>query len=167
LRLAKLIPSASSALEGELKRLGVDGWRDEIAGNLHGAGRRLMAAECMAFLEAHDTRLERWQPYWDWYRLVTVNDWVITFNYDLLVETLQANAANHGFDRFPLHLDDRTAQRGLDLHDARQRIHAGFLIERVPVGPIPDLRPEEARDAVQTADAVVRAVLMWLERNPT
>ena len=31
---------------------------------------------------------ERWQPYWDWLRLVCPNDWIISFNYDLLVETL-------------------------------------------------------------------------------
>jgi hypothetical protein len=63
-------------------------------------------------------------------------------------------------------LDERTAQRGLDLHETRQRIHAGFLIDHVPTGPIPDLRPEEARDALQTADALVRSVLDWIERNP-
>lgn len=58
--------------------------------------------------------------------------------------------------------DERTAQRALDLNDARQRIHAGFLIDSVPTGPIPDLRPEQATDAKQTAEIVVRRVIDWL-----
>jgi hypothetical protein len=60
-------------------------------------------------------------------------------------------------------LDERTAQRCLDLNDTRQRIHAGFLIDTVASGPIPDLRPEEARDANQTVELLVRKVLDWLE----
>jgi hypothetical protein len=63
-------------------------------------------------------------------------------------------------------LDERSAQRCLDLNDARQRIHAGFLIDTAPAGPIPDLKPEQARDAVQTADLLVRKVVEWLaEQN--
>ncbi|HTQ02584.1 MAG TPA: hypothetical protein VMI54_01965 [Polyangiaceae bacterium] len=60
-------------------------------------------------------------------------------------------------------LDERTAARCLDLNQARQRIHAGFLIDEVPTGPIPDLKPEQAREALQTLDALVRKVIEWLE----
>jgi hypothetical protein len=63
-------------------------------------------------------------------------------------------------------LDDRTSQRALDLNTARQRIHAGYLIDSVPTGPIPDLRPEEARDALQMVEAVVRGIVDWLGRHP-
>jgi hypothetical protein len=62
-------------------------------------------------------------------------------------------------------LDERSAQRCLDLNDARQHIHAGFLIDQVPIGPIPDLKPEQARDAIQTSDLLVRKVLEWLAPN--
>jgi len=60
-------------------------------------------------------------------------------------------------------LDERTALRCLDLNDARQRIHAGFLIDAPVSGPIPDLRPEQARDALQTTETLVRKVLDWLD----
>jgi hypothetical protein len=59
-------------------------------------------------------------------------------------------------------LDERTAARCLELNEARQRIHAGFLIDEVPTGPIPDLKPEQARDALQTVDQLVRKVFEWL-----
>lgn len=51
------------------------------------------------------------------------------------------------------------------LIQARQRIHAGRVLEEFPRG-IPDLRPDEARGARQTAEDVVRAVLDWLDRFP-
>lgn len=60
-------------------------------------------------------------------------------------------------------LDERSAQRGLDLNDARQRIHAGYLIDTIPSGPIADLKPEQARDAVQTLEILVRRILEWLD----
>ena len=60
-------------------------------------------------------------------------------------------------------LDERSAQRCRDLNDARQRIHAGFLIDTVQTGPIPDLKPEQARDAIQTTDILVRKVIEWLD----
>jgi hypothetical protein len=63
-------------------------------------------------------------------------------------------------------LDERTTQRALDLNVARQKIHAGYLIDTVPTGPIPDLRPEEAREAAQTVDAVIRKIVDWLGRHP-
>lgn len=63
-------------------------------------------------------------------------------------------------------LDDRTRQRALDLTVTRQRIHAGGLLALYPSGNIPDLRPEEARDAKNTTDAVVRRVIDWFSRHP-
>lgn len=60
-------------------------------------------------------------------------------------------------------LDERTAQRCLDLNDGRQRIHAGFLIDAAQTGPIPDLKPEQARDALHTTDLLVRKVIDWLD----
>lgn len=62
-------------------------------------------------------------------------------------------------------LDERAAQRCLDLNDARQRIHAGFLIDSAQTGPIPDLKPEQARDALQTTDLLVRKILDWLAQQ--
>lgn len=59
-------------------------------------------------------------------------------------------------------LDERTAQRALDLNEDRQRIHAGFLIDRYEAGPIPDLKPEQAKDAIVAVETMVRAVLDWL-----
>ena len=54
--------------------------------------------------------------------------------------------------------------RSLDLNEARQRIHVGVLIESA-TGPIPNFKPEQAREALQTAEAVVRKVLEWLGRR--
>lgn len=64
-------------------------------------------------------------------------------------------------------LDERSGQRCLDLNEARQRIHAGFLIDTVQTGPIPDLKPEQARDALQTTDILVRKVIEWLQDERT
>jgi len=62
-------------------------------------------------------------------------------------------------------LDPATRSRADGLIQTRQRIHAGRMLSEHPAG-VPDLRPEEARDAKQTADLVVRSVLDWLERFP-
>lgn len=48
---------------------------------------------------------------------------------------------------------------------SRQRIHAGRMLVEHPEGPA-DLRPEEARDAKQTAELVVRAVVDWVAAHP-
>jgi len=57
------------------------------------AARRLLAAECISFLEALDPNLERWSPYQRWLRKVFVfgEDTVVTFNYDLVPEMLAAS----------------------------------------------------------------------------
>ncbi len=51
------------------------------------AGRRLLAAECCAFLEGAEPATERWSPYRKWLQnVVGKDDTLITFNYDLVVE---------------------------------------------------------------------------------
>lgn len=63
-------------------------------------------------------------------------------------------------------LDEPTRIRADNLVTARQRIHAGRILSDVPSGPVPDLRPHEARDAKATAERVVQCVLDWLEKYP-
>ncbi len=57
------------------------------------AARRLLAAECCSFLEGVDPDSERWSPYQRWLHEVFVwrEDTVVTFNYDLVLETLAAS----------------------------------------------------------------------------
>lgn len=61
--------------------------------------------------------------------------------------------------------DAATRHRADALVVTRQRIHAGGMLSDHPDG-VPDLRPEEARDAKATAELVVRKVLDWLEKYP-
>jgi hypothetical protein len=63
-------------------------------------------------------------------------------------------------------LDHRERLRVEGLGKARQRIHAGRMLSEFPQG-VPDLKPEEARDAKTTLDMVVRRILEWLEKHPT
>jgi hypothetical protein len=62
-------------------------------------------------------------------------------------------------------LSSQLKNRAEVLCQTRQRIHAGRMLSDYPKG-LPDLRPEEARDAKATAEQVVRAVLDWLQRFP-
>jgi hypothetical protein len=62
-------------------------------------------------------------------------------------------------------LDVQTKNRAETLIRTRQRIHAGRMLSDFPSG-VPDIRPEEARDAKATAEQVVRRVLDWLQRFP-
>lgn len=55
--------------------------------SLSAMARRLVAAECCAFLrDPGVTATERWQPYRDWVRSLGSGDTIVTFNYDLVVE---------------------------------------------------------------------------------
>ncbi|GJD73603.1 hypothetical protein [Methylobacterium goesingense] len=54
--------------------------------------------------------------------------------------------------------------RAEHLNRMRQRVHVGRLLGENP-GGVPDLQPEEGRDAKSTAEQVIRAVLDWLERS--
>jgi hypothetical protein len=78
-------------------------------------------------------------------------------------EDLLASAAAGGTDAI---FDQRTRDRADRLNTIRQRIHAGRLMADVPTGPIPDTRPEEAREALETVAVVVRSVLDWIDRHP-
>jgi hypothetical protein len=60
-------------------------------------------------------------------------------------------------------LDEPLRHRAKHLIAVRQRIHAGRMLSDYPGGP-PDLRPEEPRDARETADLVVRRILDWLAK---
>ncbi|MFT5327805.1 MAG: hypothetical protein ACI8P0_005701 [Planctomycetaceae bacterium] len=52
------------------------------------ASKQWMAAECCVFLEDVDLNTERWTPYKNWAESLTVDDTIITFNYDRVLETL-------------------------------------------------------------------------------
>lgn len=78
------------------------------------------------------------------------------------INSLVASAASGG----PAAILNATAKaRAETLCRTRQRIHAGRMLEDYPTG-VPDLRPEEARDAKATAELVVRCVLDWLAACP-
>jgi hypothetical protein len=62
-------------------------------------------------------------------------------------------------------LDPQTKARAELLIRNRQRIHAGRMLSDYPAG-VPDIRPEEARDAKATAEQLVRCVLDWLQKFP-
>ena len=62
-------------------------------------------------------------------------------------------------------LDPQIKIRVETLIKTRQRIHAGRMLADFPQG-VPDLRPEEARDAKTTAELAVRSVLDWLHKYP-
>jgi hypothetical protein len=78
------------------------------------------------------------------------------------IEDLVASAAPGGPKGI---LDAATKSRAEMLIRSRQRIHAGRMLSENPDG-VADLRPEEARDAKQTAELVVRQILDWLQRFP-
>jgi hypothetical protein len=78
------------------------------------------------------------------------------------IEKLVASAAHNGAI-----LDFQTKNRADGLIGTRQRIHAGRMLSAYPKGvPVPDLRPEEAREAKAIAEQVVRGVIDWLHKNP-
>lgn len=78
------------------------------------------------------------------------------------IEDLLRSAATGGETAI---LDDKARMRALSLVQTRQRIHAGRMLSEYPQG-VPDLRPEEARDAKAVADLIVRSVFDWLGRYP-
>ena len=62
---------------------------------LAAATRRLLAAECSAFLVDNDPSSgEKWKPYLKWMKNLKRSDVVLTFNYDLVLETLAASFAD-------------------------------------------------------------------------
>ena len=61
----------------------------EDINDLRTAARRLIAAECSAFLEGVDVEQERWEPFRAWERELGADDTIVTFNYDRVVEKLR------------------------------------------------------------------------------
>jgi hypothetical protein len=78
------------------------------------------------------------------------------------IDDLVASAARGGDAAI---LDPQTKNRADGLVRTRQRIHAGRMLSEFPQG-VPDLRPEEAREAVAVAEQIVRRILDWLEKYP-
>jgi hypothetical protein len=62
-------------------------------------------------------------------------------------------------------LDPQSKNRADGLIRTRQRIHVGRMLVEFPQG-VPDLRPEEAREAKAVAEQVVRSVVDWLAKYP-
>lgn len=54
---------------------------------LYGA-KRMLAAECSAFFDKADVDFDRWSPFRTWIARLNTNDTVVTFNYDLVLETI-------------------------------------------------------------------------------
>ncbi|WP_081713684.1 SIR2 family protein [Cystobacter fuscus] len=54
------------------------------------AAKRIVAAYCSAFLVGADPSTERWSPFVDWASRLTNDDTIITFNYDCVIEKLNA-----------------------------------------------------------------------------
>lgn len=78
------------------------------------------------------------------------------------IDDLVSSAASGGPSAI---LSPATRSRADGLIQSRQRIHAGRMLSEHP-GGVPDLRPDEARDAKRTAELVVRSLLDWLEKFP-
>ena len=78
------------------------------------------------------------------------------------VDDLLKAASGGGSDAV---LDQPSKLRAEALIRTRQRIHAGRMLVDHPTG-VPDLRPEEARDARLTLEIVVRKILDWIDAHP-
>jgi alpha-beta hydrolase superfamily lysophospholipase len=78
------------------------------------------------------------------------------------IDDLVNSAAHGGSDAI---LDPQTKNRADGLIFTRQRVHAGRMLQEYPNG-VPDLKPEEAREAKRIAEQVVRRVLDWLDKHP-
>jgi hypothetical protein len=78
------------------------------------------------------------------------------------INALVASAATGGPTAI---LDGPLKARAEILCRTRQRIHAGRMLSDFPAG-MPDLKPEEARDAKATAELVVRRIVEWLVTYP-
>lgn len=65
-------------------------FREEGIADLRLQALKLAAAEVSGFLEGADPKLERWAPYRAWAESLDHTDTVLTFNYDLVLETLNS-----------------------------------------------------------------------------
>jgi hypothetical protein len=78
-------------------------------------------------------------------------------------DDLLSSAAAGGPDAI---FDTKVRDRAARLNAIRNRIHVGRLMAEQPTGPIPDTRPEEAREARETLDIILRRILDWLDAHP-
>lgn len=79
-------------IERALQAMGLPHLANEDAiKRLRDGARRLLAADCSAFLDGNESG-ERWVPYKRWLDQLSPNDVVISFNYDCVVEKI------HGFE---------------------------------------------------------------------
>jgi hypothetical protein len=60
--------------------------------------------------------------------------------------------------------DAKVRDRAERLNIMRQRIHAGRLMSQP--GPVPDTRPEDANEAIETVNAILRRIIEWLQSHP-
>lgn len=81
--------AAKERVKRILYRMDVANWDDIHLGDLRHTTRRLVAGECMAFLAGADLGGEKWEPFRTWLARLEVGDSLITFNYDLVVETIE------------------------------------------------------------------------------
>jgi hypothetical protein len=65
---------------------GVRGVTEDSVPALYESAVRMLVAECCLFLEEANPKLERWAPYRSWAQALDVNDTILTFNYDRVVE---------------------------------------------------------------------------------
>ncbi len=79
-------------------------------------------------------------------------------------EDLLASASAGGKDAI---FDPKLRERADRLNRIRQRIHVGRLMAEKPSGPIPDTRPEEAEEALETVKMLLRRILDWLDEHPS
>ncbi len=56
------------------------------------AAKRILAAQCSAFLEHADLKAERWRPYLRWVDQLDADQAIVTFNYDRVLEVLSQQA---------------------------------------------------------------------------
>jgi hypothetical protein len=80
--------------------------------------------------------------------------------------TTLVSAAKKGPEEAGRLLDDDLASRCLNLNERRQAIHVGRLLVDYDKHPIPDFRPEDAREAKTVLDLLLRRILDWYESNP-
>jgi hypothetical protein len=67
-----------------------EAWPLVTIDDMRSAARKLVAAECCAFLKDPNLAEERWQPYVSWAGEAKPTDAIVTFNYDRVLELLDS-----------------------------------------------------------------------------
>ncbi|WP_242391999.1 hypothetical protein [Anaeromyxobacter oryzisoli] len=101
--------------------------------NLAAAARLIIAAECSAFLNGVDaSRSEQWGPYIRWARGLGPNNTIITFNYDLIPETL-ASLGSKLFVMEPSNLPTTDSAQVLKVHGSVNWVRNGAPLSAFPI----------------------------------